>query len=95
MEKESINPIEFAHMKLEYSIIREALTKNIPSVGALRSRRMTYLLIETRRAAYGEAGSPQTLKKVLDQFDVGYDAYYDWREKWYLLLPNWVKKWAK
>ncbi len=91
----SINPTELAHIELEFTRMQHALTRTIPPIDELRARRLTYFLIETRRAAYGEAHVRKSLKDVLDEFDVGYDAYYDWREKWYLLLPAYIKIWCK
>ena len=32
---------------------------------------------------------------LIEKFDVGYDAYYDWREKWSKLLPPYIKIWCK
>lgn len=90
-----INPTELAHIELEFERMKHALSKTIPSIDELRSRRLTYFLIETRRAAYGLANIRKSLKDVLDEFDVGYDAYYDWREKWYRLLPPHIKIWCK
>ena len=88
---ELINQTECAIMEWEYTRTREELNKRVPDIDAINYRRLAYLLIETRRAAYKAAGVKRTLRNVLDEFDVGYDTYYDWREKWYRLLPSNVK----
>ena len=91
MEKSLINPTELAHMNVEQVAMKQALSKSITSVNPINYRRLAYFLIEIRRAAYKEAHIRRTLKSVLDEFDVEYHTYYNWREKWYLLLPRAIR----
>jgi len=72
-------------------MVKQQLTRTIPSIPAFNHRRLAYFLIETRRAAYKEAHIKRTLKQVLDEFEVEYHTYYNWREKWYLLLPRAIR----
>ena len=95
MDNDPLNPTELAHIELEYQIMKHELKKRSPVINSIRARRLTYFLIETRRASYAEQKIKKSLKDVLDEFDVGYDAYYDWQEKWYHLLPRAIKLWLK
>lgn len=88
MELQSINSTELAHMNVEQKIMKQLISKTVISVDNIDYRRLAYFLIETRRAAYEEAHIKRTLKSVLDEFDVEYHTYYNWREKWYLWLPR-------
>ena len=78
-------------MQLEQTNMQQKLTKSVFSIDPIDYRRLAYLLIETRRAAYKNAHIKRTLKSVLDEFDVEYHTYYNWREKWYLLLPHAIR----
>ena len=91
--KHSINPTEYAIMEMVYRSSVQELNKHkrVPSIDHIHYRRLAYFLIEARRAAYQVANVKRTLKNVLDEFEVGYDAYYDWREKWHRFLPSNVK----
>lgn len=95
MELKTINSTELAHMDVEQNIMKQLISKTVISVDSIDYRRLAYFLIETRRAAYKEAHIKRTLKSVLDEFDVEYHTYYNWREKWYLLLPRAIRSLVK
>lgn len=95
MEQDPINPLEFAFMELEFNRTTHELTRYVPSINHIFAQRLTYFLIETRRAAFAQARQTATLKDILDYFHVTYMTYYDWRFKWYHLLPSNVKIWLK
>ena len=92
MKNDPINASEIAHIELEATLLKHELSKTVHSVCVINSRRLTYFLIETRRSVYKENGIKKTLKNVLDEFDVEYHTYYNWREQWYLLLPHAIRK---
>ena len=85
------NDLERAIMLIVRDMTNEQLAKRVPMIDPIDYRRLAYFLIETRRAAYKEAHIKRTLKSVLDEFDVEYHTYYNWREKWYLLLPRAIR----
>ena len=91
MNQNAINPTEWTFMLLEQANMQQKLTKSVISIDPIDYRRLAYFLIETRRAAYKKAHIKRTLKSVLDEFDVDYHTYYNWREKWYLLLPHAIR----
>lgn len=93
MEQDPINKLELAIMELEFNRTTHELSRIIPSINHIFAQRLTYFLIETRRAAFAQSGQTITLKQVLAYFHVTYMTYYDWRFKWYHLLPSNVKKW--
>ena len=93
MEQDPINNLELAIMELEFKRTTHELTRIIPSINPIFAQRLTYFLVETRRAAFAQAGQSITLRQVLAYFHVTYMTYYDWRFKWYHLLPSNVKKW--
>ena len=95
MELKTINSTELAHMDVEQNIMKQLISKTVISVDSIDYRRLAYFLIETRRVAYKEAHIKRTLKSVLDEFDVEYHTYYNWREKWYLLLPRAIRSLVK
>jgi len=53
--KESINPTERAVMETVHEKTRKQLNKRVPDIDYIDHRRLTYLLIEDRIAAYKEA----------------------------------------
>ena len=93
MEQNPINSLELAIMELEFNRTTHELTRYVPSIDDIFAQRLTYFLIETRRAAFAQANQMSTLKNILAYFHVSYMTYYDWRFKWYHLLPSNVKKW--
>lgn len=95
MKTESLNATELAFMQLEFENTTRKMTHLIPMLDGIQPRRLSYLLIETRRAACAEAGKTKTLKEIIDGFHVGYDTYYSWREKWYTILPEHIKKYVR
>lgn len=76
----------------EFNRTMRELSKIIPSIDPVNHRRLTYMLIETRRAAYKAAGVKCTLRDILLDFGISDDTYYDWRLQWYRLLPEYIKK---
>ncbi len=84
-------------MVIDYEFKRtmRELSKIIPSVDPVDYRRLTYLLIETRRAAYKAARVKRTLGSLLNDFSISDDTYYDWRLRWYSLLPEHIKNLVK
>ena len=88
----TLNPTTRALMDVMHDSTMRELQKSFPCIDQFDHRMLTYLLIETRRAAYKENGSPIELISVLRQFNVQkYDTYYEWRLKWYKFLPSNVK----
>ena len=71
------------------------LKRRTPSIDAIHTRRLTYILFETRRAAYKAAKIKRTLKSFYIEFGINKDTYYDWQLKWYHLLPSNVKNLLK
>lgn len=83
-------------MELVYQTTCMQLDKRVPFIDSLENRRLTYFLIEVRRAAYKEKGIKRTLISILHEFNVQKcDTYYEWRLKWYHLLPSNVKNLIK
>ena len=78
----------------EFNRTMRELSKIIPSIDSLDYRRLTYLIIETRRAAYRAASIKRTLGDLLLDFGISDDTYYDWRMKWHRYLPDYIKKLA-
>ena len=94
--KETINPTECAIIELVHQKTSNELSRRVPSIDVLDYRRLAYLLIETRRAAYKESGASHTLISVLHKFNVQKcDTYYEWRLKWFRLLPEHIKRYVK
>ncbi len=92
----SINPTERAIMELVREMTIQQLSKRVPAIDTIENRRLTYFLIEVRRAAYIEKGAKRTLISVLHEFSVQKcDTYYEWRLKWHHLLPSNVKNLIK
>ena len=79
----------------EFNRTMRELSKIIPSVDPVDHRRLTYLLIETRRAAYKTAHVKRTLGSLLNDFGISDDTYYDWRIKWHRFLPEHIKNLVK
>ena len=95
MEQDPINNLELAIMELEFNRTTYELTRIIPSIDGIFAQRLTYFLIETRRAAYKASDTKCILGEILGQFHVSYYTYYEWRFKWRHLLPSNVKKYVK
>ena len=94
--KETINPTECAIIELVRQKTTSELGRRVPCIDNIDYRRLAYLLIETRRAAYKENGTPHTLISVLHEFNVQKcDTYYEWRLKWYRLLPEHIKRYVR
>ena len=91
MEQDPLNSTELAFMNYEFNRTTHELKRRIPSIDAIHSRRLTYILFETRRAAYNAAKIKRTLKSFYIEFGINKDTYYDWQLKWYHLLPSNVK----
>lgn len=87
--KESINPTERAIMETVREKTRKQLDRRVPDIDYIDHRRLTYLLIEDRLAAYKGAGIERTLSEVLAEFGVkSTHTYYDWYEKWHRLYAR-------
>ena len=94
--KETINQTERAIIELVSEKTTNELGRRVSCIDVLNYRRLAYLLIETRRAAYKENRTPHTLISVLHEFNVQKcDTYYEWRLKWYTLLPEHIKRYVK
>ena len=93
--KETINQTERAIIELVSEKTTNELGRRVSCIDVLNYRRLAYLLIETRRAAYKE-NRTHTLISVLHEFNVQKcDTYYEWRLKWYTLLPEHIKRYVK
>lgn len=92
MEQEPITATELAFMEMEFEKTTRELTHLIPSIDCIHRQRTIYFLFEARRAAYKAAMVKRTLKSFYAEFSINKDTYYDWRFKWYHLLPSNVKK---
>ena len=62
-----------------------------PHADHIHRQRLTYFLIETRRAAYKALRFKKTMLDVLAEFDVSRPTYDDWYSKWHRFLPSNVK----
>ena len=62
-----------------------------PHADHIHRQRLTYFLIETRRAAYKTLRVKKTMLDVLAEFDVSRPTYDDWYSKWHRFLPSNVK----
>ena len=90
--KESMNPTERAIMETVREKTRKQLNRRVPDIDYIDHRRLTYLLIEDRLAAYKGAGIERTLSEVLAEFEVkSTHTYYDWYEKWHRLCARYKK----
>ena len=92
---EQLTQTELMVIDYEFKRTMRELSKIIPSVDPVDYRRLTYLLIETRRAAYKAARVKRTLGSLLNDFGISDDTYYDWRLRWYSLLPEYIKNLVK
>ena len=86
-----INPTEIAISMMVFQRLLKELSKDFPAIDDIKGRRLTYLLIETYRAAHRVSGKKCTLISVLNTFDVTYDTYYTWRLAWHSSLPAEIK----
>jgi hypothetical protein len=91
MEQDPINPTEQALIEtmLQFSI--QQINSIIPHADHIHRQRLTYFLIETRRAAYKALCIKKTMLNVLSEFDVSRPTYDDWYSKWHRFLPSNVK----
>lgn len=92
---EQLTQTELMVIDYEFKRTMRELSRIIPSIDPVDHRRLTYLLIETRRAAYKAARVKRTLGSLLNDFGISDDTYYDWRLKWYSLLPEHIKNLVK
>ncbi len=92
---DQLTQTELMVIDYEFKRTMRELSKIIPSVDPVDYRRLTYLLIETRRAAYKAARVKRTLGSLLNDFSISDDTYYDWRLRWYSLLPEHIKNLVK
>lgn len=92
---EQLTQTELMVIDYEFKRTMRELSKIIPSIDPVDYRRLTYLLIETRRAAYKAARVKRTLGSLLNDFSISDDTYYDWRLRWYSLLPEHIKNLVK
>lgn len=92
MKNGSLNPIELLIVNAVHEILLIELRKTYPFIPSINYRKLAYLIIETIRACAKEVGKEYTLQEVLDIFDIKYDTYYAWNEKWHQCLPEWIKK---
>ena len=92
----AINQTTLALLETMREMTIKQVNKRVAVVDQFDHRMLTYLLIETRRAAYIETNTPHTLIGVLHEFNVQKcDTYYEWRFKWYKFLPSNVKNLIK
>ena len=92
---DQLNQTELMVIDYEFKRTMRELSRIIPSIDLVDHRRLTYLLIETRRAAYKAARVKRTLGSLLNDFGISDDTYYDWRLRWYSLLPEHIKNLVK
>ena len=92
---EQLTQTELMVIDYEFKRTMRELSRIIPSIDLVDHRRLTYLLIETRRAAYKAARVKRTLGSLLNDFGISDDPYYDWRLRWYSLLPEHIKNLVK
>ena len=87
--KESITPTERAVLDTVRSITRPELRKRVPNIDFIGHRRITFFLIEDRRADYEQAGIDITIPQLLAEFGIkSPHTYYDWYEKYHLLYAR-------
>ena len=79
----TINPFERAIIDVVREMTNIQLTKRVPDIPMIDYRRVTFCLIEDRRAAYKAAKKKHTLETVLNDFDISKKAYYNWYEKYH------------
>ena len=91
MEQYSINPTELAIINTMLQISIEQINSIISHADHIHRQRLTYFLIETRRASYKSLRIKKTMLDVLAEFDVSRPTYDDWYLKWHRFLPSNVK----
>lgn len=78
------NQFENATRKVVREETKNQLTKRIPNIPAIDSRRLTFFLIEDRITTYKEAEIERTLDAVLLEFGItSRQTYYNWYEKYH------------
>lgn len=91
MEQDPINPTELAIIETMLQLSIRQINSIISHADHIHRQRMTYFLIETRRAAYKALRIKKTMLDVLSEFDVSRPTYDDWYSKWHRFLPSNVK----
>lgn len=91
MEQDPINPTELAIINTMLQISTRQIKSITPQVDHICRQRLTYFLIESRRAAYKALCIKKTMLDVLAEFDVSRPTYDDWYAKWHRFLPSNVK----
>lgn len=86
-----INRTEQAMIEIMFRISTLELGSSVSQPDPICRQRLTYFLIETRRAAYKALGKKKSILSVLDEFEVTRPTYDDWYSKWHRLLPSNVK----
>jgi len=78
------NPFEDTIREVMREKTKNQLTKRVPNIPAIDSRRLTFFLIEDRIAAYKNAEIDRTLDAVLLEFGItSRQTYYNWYEKYH------------
>lgn len=95
MKKEPLNSIELLIVNAVRELLLIELRKNYPFIPSINYRKLAYLIIETIRACAKEVERKYNLQEVLDKFDIKYDTYYAWDEKWHQYLPEWIKNYRR
>ena len=91
MNQHPINPTELVLIETMLQISIRQINSIIPHADHIHRQRLTYFLIETRRAAYKSLCIKKTMLDVLAEFDVSRPTYDDWYAKWHRFLPSNVK----
>lgn len=92
---DKLTQTELMAIDYEFKRTMRELSKTIPSIDPVDHRRLTYLLIETRRAAYKATHVKRTLGSLLNDFGISDDTYYEWRLHWFRFLPDDIKNLVK
>ena len=78
------NQFENATRKVVREETKNQLTKRVPNIPAIDSRRLTFFLIEDRITTYKEAEIERTLDAILLDFgSTSRQTYYNWYEKYH------------
>lgn len=91
MHQHPINRTELAIIEIMLQISVQQIDSNTPHPDHIQRQRLTYFLIETRRAAYKTLRIKRPILDVLAEFEVSRPTYDDWYSKWHRFLPSNVK----
>lgn len=79
-----INQLELSIRELVREMTKQKMTKRVPDIPAIDTRRLAFCLIEDRMALYKEAEKKVSLDKVLIEFGItSRQTYYNWYEKYH------------